>query len=191
MTQPENETLLQRVAKGDAAAVDDCLDQYGDLVWSLARRHCMEREEAEDAVQEIFIDLWRSAARFDPSRGSEVTFICTIARRRLIDRNRYRQRQLRTESLETREGEVRDIHDIKADQVEAQAEAALAVEAMDQLDPKEREVILLSVYQGMSHSQIARHTDLPLGTVKTCIRRGLMRVSDLLTSRAGFREVTS
>ena len=78
---------LQRVADGDGDAIKICIDAYGSIVWSLARRMTTNNEEAEDAVQEIFIDLWKSAERFDPQQGSEVTFVAMIARRRLIDRN--------------------------------------------------------------------------------------------------------
>ena len=84
------ETILQRIAAGDAAAVDDCLRQYGGLVWSLARRFSHDHAESEDAVQEVFLDVWKSAARFDEAMGSEATFITMIARRRLIDRRRKR-----------------------------------------------------------------------------------------------------
>ena len=76
--------ILERIAAGDPAAVDDCLRSYGGLVWSLARRFSPNHAEAEDAVQEIFIDVWRSAARFDRQRASENTYITMIARRRLI-----------------------------------------------------------------------------------------------------------
>ncbi|MEM8960018.1 MAG: sigma-70 family RNA polymerase sigma factor [Acidobacteriota bacterium] len=174
------DSILQRVAQGDGKAVDDCLDQYGNLIWSLARRHCGTQDDAEDAVQEIFIDLWKSADRFDPTKASEVTFICMIARRRLIDRRRYIIRRPQTESLVSEEGELRDVEDFGANQAEVLAEAALASRALRLLDEKERKVILMSAYQGMSHGQIAKKTGLPLGTVKTYIRRGLMRVKDML-----------
>ena len=81
-------TLLQRIAKGDASAVQECMETYGNLVWSLARRYSESAADAEDATQEIFLDIWKSAGRFDPERGKETTFIATIARRRLIDRVR-------------------------------------------------------------------------------------------------------
>ncbi|HEY1068798.1 MAG TPA: sigma-70 family RNA polymerase sigma factor, partial [Pirellulales bacterium] len=82
------DVLLPRVAAGQPSAVDECLARYGGLVWSLARRHTNNTSDAEDAVQEIFIDLWRSAARFNPQAASEATFVAMIARRRLIDRRR-------------------------------------------------------------------------------------------------------
>jgi RNA polymerase sigma-70 factor (ECF subfamily) len=82
------QAILKRIAAGDKTAVQDCLDSYGGLVWSLARRMSPNTNEAEDAVQEIFIDVWKNAARFDESQSSETTFVAMIARRRLIDRLR-------------------------------------------------------------------------------------------------------
>ena len=84
-------SLLARVGAGDAGAVREVLSRYGGLVWSIAKR--FEPSEAEDAVQEIFLDLWKSAGRYDAALGSEATFIATIARRRLIDRRRTRRRR--------------------------------------------------------------------------------------------------
>src|SRR5271154_5383445 len=81
-------TVLQRIAGGDAAAVSECMQTYGALVWSLARRLSRTNSDAEDATQEIFLDIWRSAGRFDATQGSDKVFIAMIARRRLIDRLR-------------------------------------------------------------------------------------------------------
>src|ERR1041385_2281154 len=90
--QPAPElALLARVAGGDPRAVRDCIARYGGLVWSIARR--FEAADAEDAVQEIFLDLWKSAARFDGRIASEAAFVAMIARRRLIDRKRTRGRR--------------------------------------------------------------------------------------------------
>ena len=75
-------SLLQRTAADDVAAMKECLDAYGGLVWSLARRLLVPGADVEDAVQEVFIEIWRSAGRFDPSMGSEVTFVATIHRSR-------------------------------------------------------------------------------------------------------------
>src|SRR5678816_3425476 len=93
-------SLLGRVAAGVPGAVDECIARYGGLVWTLARRFSSNSADAEDATQEIFLDLWRSAARFDPIAASETTFVALIARRRLIDRRRRRQRRGDTEPLD-------------------------------------------------------------------------------------------
>ena len=85
-------TTLQRIAAGETEAVRECMDRYGGLVWSLARRFLYSSNEAEDAVQEIFLDLWKHAGRFDPNVAAEATYVAMIARRRLIDRVRKRTR---------------------------------------------------------------------------------------------------
>jgi RNA polymerase sigma-70 factor (ECF subfamily) len=175
------EGILQRIAAGDSAAVDECLQQYGGLVWSLARRFCPDHAEAEDAVQEVFVDVWRSAGRFDESVGSEPTFITMIARRRLIDRHRKRTRQVDTAVLveEALPGEEE-----KKDQVEFAEDVAQAREALKQLRSEERRVLELSIYEGLSQSRIAEVTEMPLGTVKTHARRGLIRLRELLGAGA-------
>ena len=93
-------SILQRVAAGDSASVDECIARYGDIVWALARRSSPTRADAEDAVQEIFLEIWRSAGRYNPQVASEATFIGMISRRRLIDRFRQGKRTVLTESLQ-------------------------------------------------------------------------------------------
>ena len=172
-----SEDLLPRVAAGDPDAIQDCIDRYGALIWSLARRHSPTSVDAEDGVQEIYIDLWKSADRFDSSKASETTFVAMIARRRLIDRHRHRQRRPTSDAFDPA---LELVSDPQQRQIEASADASLAAKALATLAPQEQRVILLSTYQGMSHGQIAEHTGIPLGTVKTYIRRGLQRVRDIL-----------
>jgi RNA polymerase sigma-70 factor (ECF subfamily) len=171
------EAILERVAAGDSAAVNDCMTTYGGLVWSLARRQLGNHSDAEDVVQEIFIDVWRNAGRFNPEVASESTFIATIARRRLIDQYRKRSREPDTKALVEELGvaapEEKDRAEI-ADEVER------VREQMDRLRPEERRVLELSSLHGMSQAKIAEVTDLPLGTVKTHARRGLERLKGLL-----------
>ena len=170
-------SLLQQVAQGDADAMQQCIDTFGGLIWSMARKRGLGQQDAEDLVQDVFIELWKSASRYDPAQASETTFVAMITRRRLIDRLRYQQRRPTTQEM------LPDIHDVSDDEhqrVENRVEVALASKALDQLKPKERHVLLLSTLHGMSHGQIADHTGIPLGTVKTYIRRGLMRVQSLL-----------
>lgn len=181
---PRDDTLtdvLPRLSSGDPGAAEECLDRYGALVWSLARRHTVSSADAEDAVQDIFLDVWKNAGRFDATRASEAAFITMIARRRLIDRRRRSHRRPQTLSLDV----GFELADPLARQPEAAAEVGLAARAIARLEPKERQVVLLSAHQGMSHSQIAAHTGMPLGTVKTYARRGLMRVREQLRSRPG------
>ena len=175
-----NESLLQRVAAGDTGAVAECVDTFGGLVWSLARRLLNCPSEAEDAVQEVFIELWKNASRFDPSIASETTFVAMIARRRLIDRQRRHARRP--------EGAPVAIEDLplsapeEPGQLEVQDEAAKAVAVLEQLKPEQRNVLRLAVCHGWPHQAIADRLGLPLGTVKTHVRRGLIKVREELAA---------
>jgi RNA polymerase sigma factor (sigma-70 family) len=170
-------TILERVASGDPTAVDECLQQYGGLVWSLTRRSTWNFADAEDAVQEIFIEIWRHAARFDSAIASEATFITMIAQRRLIDRHRKRRRSVNTKPLEN---ESIVTASVESDSIEIREEAERARELMQQLRTKERQILKLSLNDGMSQSEIAESTNMSLGTVKTHARRGLIRLRKLL-----------
>lgn len=174
--------LLERIAAGDPTAVKQCMDTYGGLVWSLARRLSASAADAEDATQEIFVEIWKSAARYDPKMGSEAVFLTTIARRRLIDRMRARKRRPRTEEFDE---ELPPEPAFETPDAGALAvEAALAARALAQLGEGEREILLMGIVEGMTHSEIATATGKPLGTVKTQLRRGLIKVRALLGSDA-------
>ena len=183
------QTILQRMADGDQSAAGECLKSYGGLVWSLARRMLRNTEDAEDAVQEIFLDVWKNAERFDPGQASETTFVAMIARRRLIDRIRHVQRRISADSIEDilAEPSTRD------DKVmQTNVEAREAAKAMDQLRPEQRQVLQLSIVHGLSHQEIADATGMPLGTVKTHARRGIIQVREILGlgDAAGAKEVS-
>jgi RNA polymerase sigma-70 factor (ECF subfamily) len=172
-----SQSVLQRVAAGDAAAMQGCIDQYGGLVWSLARRLLASATDAEDAVQEVFIALWEAAGRFDPERGGETTFVATIARRRIIDRQRRLKRRERVvDEVASREPPPPP----SPDSVGTADEARLAAEAMGDLSRDQQRVLTLAIHYGLKHEQIATHTGMPLGTVKTNARRGLMKVREKL-----------
>ncbi len=177
------ESVLTRIAAGDPTAVPECIARYGALVWSLARRFLGNTTDAEDAVQDVFIDLWKNAARYDPARASEPTYITMIARRRLIDRKRRAGRTVTAQPLpeETIGGGGNNSH------LEIQDEAAKAAAALNELREEERRVIQMAVYQGLTHEEIAATTGLPIGTVKTHIRRGLIRVRERLSVGGGGR----
>lgn len=174
------QSLLEKIAGGDVAAIQQCIDQYGGLVWSLARKLVPNQVDAEDAVQEVFISLWKSAERFDPEVASETTFVAMIARRRLIDRRRQLDRRLDSAQATPIE-EVDVASNVSSEaSVDNSDEAQLAADAIAQLRPDQQRVLQLAVYGGWSHQQIADHLEMPLGTVKTHVRRGLIRVRELL-----------
>lgn len=178
------ESLFERIAAGDQVAVRECLDVHGARVWGLARRFSTDRADAEDAVQEIFISLWKSAHRYDPARASEAAFVATIARRRLIDRLRARGGRAQTVPVE--EHEIGGPN--AAGQVEAALDLARVRDVMGGLEDEPRKVVELAVVHGYSHGQVAEATGLALGTVKSHVRRSLMKVRDALReSGAGER----
>lgn len=171
------QAILKRIANGDATAVQDCLDTYGGLVWSLARRMLRNSDDAEDIVQEIFVDVWKNAERFDSEQSSETTFIAMIARRRIIDRVRYMSRRLSPDSLDDIISEPGDRSDR---QMQTSVEAAEAAKALTSLRPEQQQVLQLSIVHGLSHQEIADATGMPLGTVKTHARRGILQAREIL-----------
>jgi RNA polymerase sigma factor (sigma-70 family) len=174
---PALRALLPRVALGDELATRECVKRYGGLVWSLARRHA--QSEAEDAVQDIFLELWRVAARFDASRGAEVTFVATIARRRLIDRRRALVSRNAAEERDLNESST--LTELPS---EAGPDAQKARIALETLPEVQQRAVVLSVIENASHAEIAETLEIPLGTVKSYIRRGLDHVRAAL-SKAG------
>jgi RNA polymerase sigma-70 factor (ECF subfamily) len=175
MTDP----VLPRIARGDRSAVQDCVDRYGSLVWSMALRWARRRADAEDCVQDIFIELWKVADRYDASRGSETTFIATVARRRLIDRRRQQHRE-QARFVAAGDLDLEQTPSTDHLRLEQCGEAQLARRALDQLPADRRRVLQLSIYEGMTHEQISAHTGMPVGTVKSHVRRGLQTVRNLL-----------
>jgi RNA polymerase sigma factor (sigma-70 family) len=172
------EDLLPRVASGDRSAVEACLDRYGGLVWSIALRLCPSRADAEDVVQEIFIDLWKNASRFNPIRSSEVTFVAMIARRRAIDRRRASTRR----DKRSAQAEIESIESSEHTRLEIAPDAKIAARVIQDLPDERRQVMKLSIYDGLTHGEISLETGLPLGTVKSHLRRGLAAVRARLKS---------
>lgn len=171
-----SDLLLPRVARGDASAVDACLDRYGGLVWSLASR--LASSDPEDATQDVFVHLWQNAGRFREDRGTEVAFVSTLARRRLIDRRRRAGRSPEMVSLES-DWLADDSRAPDAPLLESE-ERAEVTRCLGKLKDRDREVVVLSVYEGQSQSEIADHLQAPLGTVKTLIRRAFIQLRDCM-----------
>ena len=175
-TEAENrKNLLAEVATGDSKAFEELTKKYGNLIWSIARRYLSNQAEAEDAVQEIFLALWQSASRFDANKGSEITFIATIARRRLIDGLRKNNKHKILQSID--DAINNDVFKQKSN-LETNAELSLAIGILETLEKKDQELLSLSIYQGYSHVEIAKLLNLPLGTVKTKIRRNLIKIRE-------------
>jgi RNA polymerase sigma-70 factor (ECF subfamily) len=145
----------------------------------------MSAADAEDAVQEIFLDLWRYAKRFDPNVGSEKVFVSVLARRRLIDRARHMQRRLAVERPLEPAHSIG--HSSPAHAAEQDVEVAEARRILEQLPLPHQEAISLSLVEGLSHGEIATRLGWPLGTVKTVIRRGILRLKEFTGSHVPRR----
>ncbi|MHC4975677.1 MAG: RNA polymerase sigma factor [Planctomycetota bacterium] len=178
--------LLPLIAQGRDEALRDAMQRYGGLVWSIARRLSSDDSEAEEAMQEVFVDLWRHAARFDESKASEKTFVAMIARRRVIDglrkstRRRERERGLGEEQAAAVSAPARE------SAVDTSESAELAFEAFAELREEQQQVLRMSLQHGLTHEEIAEALSMPLGTVKTHARRGLQRVRKVYAERHGM-----
>lgn len=165
--------VLSRVAAGLPEAMEECLATYGGMVWSLARTMSPTHDDAEEAVQEIFLDVWRHASRFDAAVASEATFVAMIARRRLTDRHRRRQSRVKPGPLPQSLPAIHDGGPYRPEHCE-DVEAVRAL--LGRLRPEERRVLEMAVGDGRTQHEISELLGIPLGTVKTLARRGLMRL---------------
>lgn len=167
---------LARVAEGEPGAVEACVDAYGPMVRALATRLLPEHADIDDVVQDVFVELWRSAARFDARKASDRGFVATITRRRVIDRRRRMDRRPQTVRLAPSMERADEAYERTIGRVEA----AGAVAALEHVSDDWRRWILMSVVEGYTHSEIAEATKTPLGTIKSGIRRGLARMRAVL-----------
>ena len=168
------ESILPLVASGNRDAMERCLERYENLVWSAARRYLGASAEAEDVVQEIFIELWQKAGRFDPARASEATFVMLVARRRLLDERRRQRRQPAAAPLDA--AEEREFQPEPGNPLDDDARQVLG--ALGALPAEQQRFLRLSLADGLTHAEIAAQTAVPLGTVKTLLRRGLLRLRE-------------
>ena len=164
------EPLLQRVAAGELEAVEACIQRYGDLVWSLALKYCGDRHEAEEAVNEVFSELWANARRHEPHIAAEPTFVTMVARRRLIRRTGKSERR-RSAARGSASRQPLE-HLPLAEQVEV----SKAIDILDGMKPEQRQVVELSLCEGYSHSDITNHLHLAPGAVKAHLKKGLLAV---------------
>lgn len=180
-TFAQHPAVLTRIAQGDQAGMRELIDQYTGLVWSLVRRKIANSSDAEDLVQEIFAEIWKSAHRYNPSLGSEATFIAVIARRRIIDAIRKLTRHAPALPFD---GAVEYDAAAAATSQELPHDLSQAMSVLATLRPERRGVLELSIIHGRSHAQIVEATGMPLGTVKAHIRRGLEEIRTTIRSQS-------
>lgn len=172
-------SLLQRIAAGDRSAVDDCIEQYGGLIWSIGRRYLCDNADLEDATQDVFIEIWQKAENFDPKLGTESSFVALIARRRMTDRLRRSgavKNGSLTQSIEDVQIADQAIVTSTVDVVVWGEEIRQTATCLAKLDAIRRKVLVMHLRDGQSHRTIADVLKLPLGTIKSHARRGLLQV---------------
>jgi RNA polymerase sigma-70 factor (ECF subfamily) len=171
--------LLARVAEGDQAAFGQLYDQSAGRVLGLVRRLLKDHAQSEEVTQEIFLEVWQNAKRYDPAKGSATTWILTMAHRRAVDRIRSSQS---TRDRDTRIG-LRDMeteYDSVSETVEITVEHERVGQALQRLTELQRQAVTLAYYGGYSHSEVAEMLKVPIGTVKTRLRDGMIRLRDEL-----------
>jgi RNA polymerase sigma-70 factor (ECF subfamily) len=169
--------LLGRVARGDAQAFEKLYDELSAVVFGLARRVVRDPARAEDVTQEVFLEVWRKAARFDSSLGKAKTWVLTIAHRRAVDAVRRSESQKR-QDLRTAPDEVS--HDQPADTLIRTEEHGAVRRCMDTLTDLQLESVRLAYFNGYTYNEVATLLDKPLPTIKTRMRDGLIRLRDCL-----------
>lgn len=175
---PLDENLL-RVARGDQRAFEQVYDRIAGPVFGLVRRIVRDPAQSEEVTQEVFVEVWRTATRFDPARGSGHSWVMTLAHRRAVDRVRSAQASIDRDLRAGRRDQERPF-DVVAEQVEARMEQEQVRRALDSLTDLQREAITLAYYGGYTYREVAELLELPLGTVKTRLRDGLIRLRDAL-----------
>jgi RNA polymerase sigma-70 factor (ECF subfamily) len=182
MEQETDEAILQRVARGDEAAFADLYDRFAPSLFAIARRILADDQEARDALQDGFLYLWDKAAEFDPARGKAFSWAVMIFRNKAIDRLRAGRRRMRLN--ETAAEDLLDLESPSAERADLSAERAENAEAvrraMRSLPDEQRKCIEWAFLRGLTHLQLSELLGAPLGTVKTNIRRGLLRLRDIL-----------
>lgn len=176
---PDLGALLKRSAQGDRGAFAELYDATAPRAYGLALRVVRDPAQAEEVAQEAFFEIWRTASRFDPERGSATSWLLTIVHRRAVDRVRSAEAATRRDATYHREHKPVD-RDVTAEAAEASLEARRVRHALTELTPVQRQAIELSYFGGYTHTEVARLLDLPLGTAKTRIRDGLIRLRDFM-----------
>lgn len=173
------EAVVSRVARGDEAAFEELFRRTAGSVLGLVRRVLRDPAQSEEVAQEVMVEVWRSATRFDASRGSATSWIMTMAHARAVDRVRSAQSARDREERVGRRETVREYDEV-AEEVEVRMEQQAVRSCLGGLTDLQRESVQLAYYGGYTYREVAELLDVPLGTVKTRLRDGLIRLRDCL-----------
>ena len=174
--------LLARVAQRERAAFEELYDRYSNILYATAMKFLKEDADAQDVVQDVFIQIWDKAKLYDPAKGKPLTWALTLTRNRSIDRIRAIQRRTRLRDdfeKETVADESAGIREALSG-VDAGEKSQILRDAVGQLSPQQRRVIELAFFRGLTQSEVAGELGEPLGTVKARARRGLMKLKEIL-----------
>jgi len=178
-TRDDLAAAMQRIAAGDRAALEFVYRATSAKLFGICLRITGNRSEAEDALQDVYVSLWNTAGRFDPARASAVSWLAVFARNRAIDRLRRRRRVDQSAPLEAA-AEVADARPLADATLLAGEERARVHGCLEQLDEPQRGAIRTAFFDGLTYAELAERRDVPLGTAKSWIRRGLARLKACL-----------
>lgn len=174
--------LVRAAARGDETAFAALYDRYSPILFGLLLRILRSRPEAEDVLQEVFVQVWQRAASFDEARGRPFTWLVMMARSRALDRLRAVESRERTATAAARE-EAEEVSDAARDAERAEEREAVRG-ALAQIPEAQQRALLLAYFEGLSQSEIAARLGEPLGTVKTRMRAGVMKLRELMRRKA-------
>ncbi len=177
-------TLVESLLRKDVAAFEQLYKRHSRIVYSLVLRILQQAGTAEEVVQDVFLQLWRNAARYDESRGPFVPWLLTLARNRALDHLRLKSERQRRREDQTEELPAISIAPEYEKQLDKKRRAERVRALMGELNPQQKKAIELAYFQGLSHTEIAAALKEPLGTVKSWIRNGLLRLKEGLQATA-------
>ena len=176
---PDLADLLKQSGRGDQAAFAQLYDATSSRVFGMALRVVRDPAQAEEVTQEAFLEIWRTAGRFDPDRGSPLAWLLTITHRKAVDRVRSAEASTRRDTSYHQQNQPVD-HDSTAEAAHASLEGRRVRDALKSLTAVQRQALELAYFGGYTHTEVAGMLDLPVGTAKTRIRDGLIRLRDTM-----------
>ena len=178
-TGPDLAELLKLSGRGDEGAFARLYDATAARAFGLAVRVVRDPSQAEEVTQEAFLEIWRTASRFDRERGSAVSWLLTLVHRKAVDRVRSAEASTRRDTA-YQQGDHQVEHDSTAEAAQASMEARRVRQALGSLTEVQREALELAYFKGYTHTEVATMLELPVGTAKTRIRDGLIRLRDTM-----------